>query len=333
MPTPDAVGSISMSATAGKVALVRTAGLLSGACPSGADLADLIGFGAASCAETSPTAQLSNTTAALRLQGGTTDTDDNSADFVILGPTPRNSAVITTAPAADVVISQVYGGGGNSGAELKNDFIELRNRELFDISVAGWTVQYTSAAGSAWAATALNGTIPAGGYYLVQEAAGSGGSLSLPAPDAAGNIAMSATSGKVALVAGATPLTGTCPRLGRARLRRVRGRELLRGLRPYANAVEYDGCHPPRWWARRYQRQRRRLPGRRPVAEVHGGSAPDGNRCGRTCLDRERYLDAPDSEGHSGRVSAGARCCGERSTSPPSAAAHKRFSTTARTAT
>ena len=203
-----------MSATAGKVALVRTAGLLSGACPSGADLADLIGFGAASCAETSPTAQLSNTTAALRLQGGTTDTDDNSADFVILGPTPRNSAVITTAPAADVVISQVYGGGGNSGAELKNDFIELRNRELFDISVAGWTVQYTSAAGSAWAATALNGTIPAGGYYLVQEAAGSGGSLSLPAPDAAGNIAMSATSGKVALVAGATPLTGTCPLSG-----------------------------------------------------------------------------------------------------------------------
>ena len=196
------------------MALVRTAGLLSGACPSGADLADLIGFGAASCAETSPTAQLSNTTAALRLQGGTTDTDDNSADFVILGPTPRNSAVITTAPAADVVISQVYGGGGNSGAELKNDFIELRNRELFDISVAGWTVQYTSAAGSAWAATALNGTIPAGGYYLVQEAAGSGGSLSLPAPDAAGNIAMSATSGKVALVAGATPLTGTCPLSG-----------------------------------------------------------------------------------------------------------------------
>ena len=154
---------------------------------------------------------LSNTTAALRLQGGTTDTDNNSADFVILAPTPRNSALITTAPAADVVISQVYGGGGNSGAELKNDFIELRNREVFDVSVAGWTVQYTSAAGSTWVATALNGIISAGGYYLVQEAAGSGGSLSLPAPDAAGNIAMSATSGKVALVAGATLLTGTCP--------------------------------------------------------------------------------------------------------------------------
>ena len=201
-----------MSATAGKVALVRTGTVLSGACPSGGDLADLIGFGgAASCAETSPIAELSNTTAAVRLQAGATDTDNNSADFVILAPTPRNSAAITTAPAADVVISQVYGGGGNSGADLKNDFIELRNREAFDVSVAGWTVQYTSAGGSAWAATALNGIIPAGGYYLVQEAAGSGGSLSLPTPDAAGNIAMSATSGKVALVAAPTLLTGACP--------------------------------------------------------------------------------------------------------------------------
>ena len=212
LPTPDAAGSISMSGTAGKVALVRTGTVLSGTCPSGGDLADLIGFGgAASCAETSPVAELSNTTAAVRLQAGATDTDNNSADFVILAPTPRNSAAIATAPAADVVISQVYGGGGNSGADLKNDFIELRNREAFDVSVAGWTVQYTSAGGSAWAATALNGIIPAGGYYLVQEAAGSGGSLSLPTPDAAGNIAMSATSGKVALVAAPTLLTGACP--------------------------------------------------------------------------------------------------------------------------
>ena len=28
----------------------------------------------------------------------------------------------------DIVISQVYGGGGNSGATLTNDFIELFNR-------------------------------------------------------------------------------------------------------------------------------------------------------------------------------------------------------------
>ncbi len=39
--------------------------------------------------------------------------------------------------AAGVVISQVYGGGGNSGATLKNDFIELFN--------AGASAAYTLA--------------------------------------------------------------------------------------------------------------------------------------------------------------------------------------------
>jgi uncharacterized protein len=115
------------------------------------------------------------------------------------------------APVADVVISQVYGGGGNSGAVYRNDFIELRNREAFDVSVAGWSVQYASANGTAWASTTLSGLIPAGSYYLVQEAAGTGGTLALPAPDAIGTIAMSASSGKVALVAGSVALTGSCP--------------------------------------------------------------------------------------------------------------------------
>ena len=38
------------------------------------------------------------------------------------------AAVILTAPArAAVVISQVYGGGGNSGATLQHDFVEIFN--------------------------------------------------------------------------------------------------------------------------------------------------------------------------------------------------------------
>ncbi len=42
--------------------------------------------------------------------------------------------------------------------------------------------------------------IEPGQYYLVQEAAGAGGTVNLPTPDAIGTIAMSGTAGKVALV-------------------------------------------------------------------------------------------------------------------------------------
>lgn len=99
---------------------------------------------------------------------------------------------------AQVMISQVYGGGGNAGATLKNDFIEIFNRSASTVSLAGWSVQYAAAAGSNWQVTALSGTLGPGQYYLVQESAGAGGTVNLPPPDATGNIAMSATSGKVA---------------------------------------------------------------------------------------------------------------------------------------
>jgi uncharacterized protein len=117
-----------------------------------------------------------------------------------------------SAPTASAVrISQVYGGGGNSGATLKNDFIELFNSSTSAVSLAGWSVQYASSAGSTWQVTALSGSIAPGAYYLVQEAQGAGGTVDLPTPDATGSIAMSATSGKVALVSDSTALTGTCP--------------------------------------------------------------------------------------------------------------------------
>src|SRR5512142_339679 len=111
------------------------------------------------------------------------------------------------AASPDVVISQVYGGGGNAGATYTNDFVELFNRGAAPVDLTGWTVQYASAAGTSWQVTALAGTIGPGARYLVGEAAGSGGTTPLPTPDATGTIAMSATSGKVALATVATALT------------------------------------------------------------------------------------------------------------------------------
>jgi predicted extracellular nuclease len=112
---------------------------------------------------------------------------------------------------AQVVISQVYGGGGNSGATYKSDFVELHNNGSEAVSLAGWSVQYASAAGSSWQVTALSGSIAPGGYYLVKQADGSGGSTALPTPDATGTIAMSGSAGKIALSKGSAALSGACP--------------------------------------------------------------------------------------------------------------------------
>ncbi|WP_165822685.1 OmpL47-type beta-barrel domain-containing protein [Paenibacillus montanisoli] len=102
--------------------------------------------------------------------------------------------------ANHVLISEVYGGGGNAGANYKNDFIELYNPTSQDIDLTGWSVQYASAAGVFGSnKTTLSGTIKAHGYYLVQGAKGSGGTLDLPTPDATGNLNLSATAGKAAL--------------------------------------------------------------------------------------------------------------------------------------
>src|SRR5450759_3449451 len=120
---------------------------------------------------------------------------------------PPSVAAVSTS----VVISQVYGGGGNGGATYKNDFVELYNLGSATVDITGWTVQYASATGSSWQKTALAGTVEPGHYYLVQEAAGAGGTTSLPTPNATGSIAMAAGSGKVALANNATTLTGSCP--------------------------------------------------------------------------------------------------------------------------
>jgi predicted extracellular nuclease len=120
------------------------------------------------------------------------------------------AALPSTANAlsSDVVISAVYGGGGNSGAIFKNDYIELANTTDSAIDVSAWSVQYTSAAGTTFQTTKLTGSIPAHGRYLVQEAAGAAGTTALPAPDAIGTIPMSGTSGVVALVTTQIALTG-----------------------------------------------------------------------------------------------------------------------------
>jgi hypothetical protein len=79
------------------------------------------------------------------------------------------------------------------------------------VDLSGWSIQYASATTSSWSVTNLTPvSIGPGQYYLIQEASGGASGANLPAPDATGSIAMSATTGKVALVNSTIALTGTC---------------------------------------------------------------------------------------------------------------------------
>jgi hypothetical protein len=119
---------------------------------------------------------------------------------------------ITNDDAANLVISQVYGGGGNSGAPYRSDFIEIFNRGNTTVNLSGWSVQYASDTATTWAVTNLtNVTLQPGQYYLVQESGSNTAFPALPASDATGTTNLAAGAGKVALVNGTTALSGSCP--------------------------------------------------------------------------------------------------------------------------
>jgi len=117
-------------------------------------------------------------------------------------------ALASAARAADLRISQVYGGGGSTSATAtyNKDYVELFNAGSTPISLAGVVLEYGSATGN-WASAASNSfTFPKGaviqpcGYLLVASTTASTGGAALPVtPDYLFTINMSATAGKVAL--------------------------------------------------------------------------------------------------------------------------------------
>jgi uncharacterized protein (TIGR03437 family) len=178
--------------------------------------------------------------------GSTQDTLNNSVDFQLLspsepqnllsnptpgatpspspsptpppnpGPSPSPSASPSPSPSptnsGTVVISQVFGGGGNSGAPFRSDFIELFNAGSSQVDLSGWSVQYASATAATWSVTPLTArSLAPGQYYLIQETSGGTNGATLPTPDVTGSISLAASSGKVALVKSTTALSGPCP--------------------------------------------------------------------------------------------------------------------------
>ena len=109
------------------------------------------------------------------------------AAFAIALAAGTVSVVAPTASAAtdgsNVVINEVYGGGGNKGATYTHDFVELYNPTDQEIDLEGWTVDQCAKGGSCHGKATLTGKIPAGGYFLIQGAQGNGGTKALPSPN------------------------------------------------------------------------------------------------------------------------------------------------------
>jgi hypothetical protein len=153
-------------------------------------------------------------------------------------------AFLLAVPAAqgvstDLVISEVFAGGGNAGAPYANDYVELFNRGSSTVDLSGWTVQYATATGTSWVATPLAGSLGPGRHYLVQFASGGATGLTLPAPDATDTTNLAASGGKIAVVHATAALTcgaaaGSCSSVA-----------AVHDLLGYGTATDYEGAAAP----------------------------------------------------------------------------------------
>lgn len=125
---------------------------------------------------------------------------------------------------AQIVINEIYTGGGLLGAAITNDFIELKNIGSSTASLNGATIQYASASGAFTQYNNLpNITLTPGQTYLIQQGSdGLGGLINLlnpnlivtvllnldGSPGVGVGVGLALTSGKVVLASNATAVTG-----------------------------------------------------------------------------------------------------------------------------
>ncbi|HWJ07805.1 MAG TPA: ExeM/NucH family extracellular endonuclease [Nocardioides sp.] len=128
-----------------------------------------------------------------------------AASGLVLAPTPAQANPAGTG----LVISEVYGAGGNTGAVYNADFVELYNPTGAAIDLAGTFIHYRSAAGgSGGTPVALSGSVPAHGNFLIRMGATGANGAALPTPDQApGSFAMAASGGQVFLLSQGTAIT------------------------------------------------------------------------------------------------------------------------------
>jgi hypothetical protein len=120
----------------------------------------------------------------------------------------------SVAQSPDLVIRQVYSGGGVAGATYSHDYVELFNRSHLAVSLGGKSLQYASSEGAFNTGSNIL-ALPAvsldpGQSFLIQ-LHGGGNGPALPAADlvaqGASQIVLDKKSGKLAIVNTSTPLT------------------------------------------------------------------------------------------------------------------------------
>src|SRR5688572_14139871 len=119
--------------------------------------------------------------------------------FVLLVPLlPLPTAEhVAAAEGAVVTISEVYGGGGNTNATYRNDYVELLNRTRQPIDLTGWTIDYASATSTNWSSVKLSGSIAPYRYFLVRMGSGGSTGVALPTPDATAGANIARAGGKL----------------------------------------------------------------------------------------------------------------------------------------
>lgn len=203
--------------------------------PSPDEILDLVGVDAATI-EGNPTPAYTAQTAAVRKDHGCADTDNNADDFEMLAPEPRSTltlpkpcpgviqpdagpdggdtdgGVIDPTAGTGLVISQVYGGGGTSGAPFNRDYVEIFNRTAQPVSLAGLSLQYAGASQDFGAdAESQIHILPsvmveAEKYYLVALGSDDASAGANVQGDTSGTLRLDTSHGKIALARTRAPL-------------------------------------------------------------------------------------------------------------------------------
>jgi 5'-nucleotidase len=130
---------------------------------------------------------------------------------LVVSPLAMIPAAQAAPDGSGLVISEVYGGGGNSGATFNADFVELYNPTDSAVSLAGLGLQYRSATDGSGGVASLSGSVAARGTFVIRTTSPGSTGADLPAPDLVSpkTLNMSGSTGQVLLLPSTTAFTGS----------------------------------------------------------------------------------------------------------------------------